>query len=328
MNNHYNYNSVFANEFKRFIEIRKSLGLTILRYKWIFKEIDDYAISQNLEKIIITREFFEGWRKTRINDAVNTLCIKYSVWVQLARQMCRNGYTCYIPQIPKRQRSSCIPYIFTDEQIATFFKECDKMKVYDSRMCVSMISYPALFRLLYSTGLRITEALSIKNEDVNMKQRYIHIRKTKNGSERIVPICESMAQVLEKYILFRNKMPVNDISLPNHRFFVKCDGTAVKHGGVYRRFLILLNSSNIPYIGNHHGPRIHDLRHTFAVHALIQMERNGIDLYTSLPILSICLGHKSIKGTEQYVRLTSIIYSDLEKQCSPINSIIYSTNNQ
>lgn len=85
----------------------------------------------------------------------------------------------------------------------------------------------------------------------------------------------------------------------------------------------LLKICNIPYIGNRQGPRIHDLRHTFAVHSLVQMGHNGMDLYTGLPILSACLGHRSLSSTEKYVRLTCMMYPEFEKQCSPINAFVY-----
>lgn len=88
-------------------------------------------------------------------------------------------------------------------------------------------------------------------------------------------------------------------------------------------FYKLLKICNIPYIGNRQGPRIHDLRHTFAVHSLVQMGHNGMDLYTGLPILSACLGHRSLSSTEKYVRLTCMMYPEFEKQCSPINAFVY-----
>ena len=92
---------------------------------------------------------------------------------------------------------------------------------------------------------------------------------------------------------------------------------------LYVFFHKLLKICNIPYIGNRQGPRIHDLRHTFAVHSLVQMGHNGMDLYTGLPILSACLGHRSLSSTEKYVRLTCMMYREFEKQCSPINAFVY-----
>ena len=67
----------------------------------------------------------------------------------------------------------------------------------------------------------------------------------------------------------------------------------------------------------------HCARHTFAVHSLVQMGHNGMDLYTGLPILSACLGHRSLSSTEKYVRLTCMMYPEFEKQCSPINAFVY-----
>lgn len=325
MSNSPKYNSVLASEIRRYVDMKESAGFSILRAKWILKEIDEYAQSQYFSSSSskISRELIEGWRKTRVNDSPSTLYAKYSVWAQLARMMCRNGHVCYITKLPQRQKSNFVPYIFTHEQIITLIAECDKMELCGRRMYASLISMPAILRLIYSTGLRISEALSIRNEDVNIEQQYIHIRKTKNGSDRIVPLSESMTQVLIQYESYRNKIPVIGISSPRHLYFIKLDGTSINSNAVYQHFRKLMENCGIPYIGNHHGPRIHDLRHTFAVHALVQMGRNKMDLYTGLPILSACLGHKSLSATEQYVRLTCAMYPELEEQCSPINAFIY-----
>ena len=190
-------------------------------------------------------------------------------------------------------------------------------------MKTAIISMPVILRLLYSTGMRVSEALYMRNEDVNLDSGYIHLRKTKNRCERLVPIGESMVIVLKQYIEYRNRMPIEKISHPNHLFFTKLDGTSFRVCTLYVFFHKLLKICNIPYIGNRQGPRIHDLRHTFAVHSLVQMGHNGMDLYTGLPILSACLGHRSLSSTEKYVRLTCMMYPEFEKQCSPINAFVY-----
>lgn len=323
MSNPFNYSSVLAEEIKRFIEMKESAGLSVLRTKWILKEFDDFALKWHLDKPCISRTLVSEWRKTRIDDCPKTLYVKYSVWSQLAKYMCRNGHECFIPQLPKQPKSDFTPYIFTHEQIDALLQECDKTEVYDRHMSVALFAIPAILRLLYSTGLRISEALSIRNEDIKMMEHYIHIKKTKNGSERIVPICDSLAIVLTQYETYRNRMPVSEIASPKHLYFVKPDGTGINAQSVYERFRKLLNACGIPYIGNHHGPRVHDLRHTFAVHALAQMGYRKMDLYTGLPILSTCLGHHSLSATEQYIRLTCAMYPELEEQCSPINAFVY-----
>ena len=83
------------------------------------------------------------------------------------------------------------------------FTAADSLRLYDIRMGTALISIPAILRLLYGTGMRVSEALSIKNRDVHLDEHYIHLRKTKNGSERIVPVSESLEAVLLQYMGFK-----------------------------------------------------------------------------------------------------------------------------
>ncbi len=323
MSEQFNYRSILAPYMNHLLEIKASAGISAHRMKWILKEFDDYAYGNHLEDPHITSDFISSWRKTRIADCDRTIYAKYSVWSQLTTLMSRTGCYCHIPKLPKLPNPEFAPYIFTPEQITAIFKACDEYRLYDVRMGTSLISMPCVLRLLYSTGVRISEALSIKNEDVHLDEHYILLRKTKNGTERIVPICESLHNVLAEYISCRDRMPIANVANPKNPFFVKPDGTSIQAGSVYIHFRKLLQQVGIPYIGNHHGPRVHDLRHTYAVHALIQMGKNGMDLYTGLPILSTCLGHHSLSATEQYVRLTCAMYPELEQQCSVVNAFVY-----
>lgn len=319
----FNYSSVLAPYMKNFISMKESAGCSSLRSKWILKEIDDFANAEGLSEPIITESLFKRWRVTRKNDCERTIYAKFSVWHQLTTLMCRQGCISYIPKMPQRPKNDFTPYIFTEEQMKAILKAADEYRLYDIRMGTALISMPAILRTLYATGMRVSEVLSIRNSDVHLNEQYIYLRKTKNGSERIVPIGESLKEVLSQYISYRDKMPLSGISQPGGLLFVKSDGTSLKAGAVYTHFRRLLDRCCIPHFGNHHGPRVHDLRHTNAVHALVQMGRAGMDLYTGMPILSTSLGHHSLYATEQYVRLTCSMYPDLEEKCSPINAFIY-----
>ena len=319
----FNYSSVLAPYMRLLIEVKESAGISAHRIKWILKEFDDFANREQLSDVHITEDFIKRWRATRIADCDNTLYYKYSVWSQLTRMMSRYGQECFIPRMPREPKSDFTPYIFTQEQMAAIFDAADGCRLYDIRMGTSLIAIPAILRILYSTGMRVSEALSVRNRDVHFYERYIHLRKTKNGSERVVPIGESMGSVLKRYVSYRDRMPVKGLSAEDGLLFVKSDGTSLSQGTVYRNFKKILDICGIPHFGNHHGPRVHDLRHTFAVHSLVQMGRSGMDLYTGLPILSTALGHHSLTATEQYVRLTCSMYPELEEQCSEINAFVY-----
>ena len=325
MHKRFEYQSVLSPYIRDFIHLKEATGCNFLRGKWILNEIDQFFLQNNISEPVITREFVLAWHKTRGNDSPATIYSKYSTIAQLARYMSRQGCNCFIPRLPEasRSKSDFTPYIFTHNQIDQLLQSSDRLRMYDRHMSITLFSIPVVLRLLYSTGLRVSEALSIRNADVKLEKGYIHIRKTKNGSERIVPVNDSLSEVLQQYVSYRNRMPVSSVGSPNSFFFIKSDGTYCNAQSVYVWFRKLLVECGIPYVGNHHGPRVHDLRHTFAVHAMIQMAHNSQDLYTSLPVISACLGHKSLFATEQYVRLTGEMYPELINQCSSINAFVY-----
>lgn len=325
MSERFEYKSTLTSYMNGFIELKEASGVNNLRAKWILLEIDKFYLENNITVSTITSDIISEWRKTRTNDCNRTLYAKYSVWSQLARFMCRQGQECYIPQMTThRGLKDCFtPYIFTHEQIDAIMEKSTEMKLYDRHTSCVMYVIPTIIRLMYSTGLRVSETLSIMNMDVHIKEHYVHIKKTKNGSERLVPLSDNMSSVLEQYIYYRNKMPIKNVAADDSLLFIKMDGTPCHAGSIYTRFRWILKECGIPHYGNHHGPRVHDLRHTFAVHAFEQMERNGIDLYAGMPIISTCLGHKSLSATEQYVRLTYEMYPALAERCTPINAFIY-----
>lgn len=325
MNKIVEYKSVLAPFIMEFIMLKESSGINVRENRLILLEIDTFFIANHIADPAITRSVVEQWRRTRVNDSSNTLHNKYSVWSQLSRFMNRHGCECYVPQLPRYTRSTrpgYAPYIFTHEQIAGILNKSEEL-ITVKNLSYAVFCIPAMLRLLYSTGLRISEALSIKNSDVKMNKGYILIRKTKNGCERIVPINDDLKNILQQYIYYRNRMPLKNTGAPDNPFFIKPDGNQCTHQGVYKWFRKLLRACGIPYTGNNQGPRIHDLRHTMAVHALEKMVRDGMDLYAAMPIISTCLGHKSLEATGQYVRLTYEMYPDLSEKSSAITAFVY-----
>jgi len=333
--NEFNYGSIYAPHFKQFIVMKKGLGYVSLRTEWVFLEFDKFFITNNITTIGITRQQVEQWRATRINDALSTICTKYIILSQFCKYMCKVGYDCYIPRSPVNPpRNRFKPHIYSNREIADIFHTCDNMRLQDKKMSTILFIVPAIIRLLYATGLRISEALALKNKDVDFKQQCLIIRKSKNGEERIAPMSGGLEEVLKQYLHYRDRMPIPRIKDINGYFFVSPNGTNCCQGSVYTWFRKALAISGIPFIGDHQGPRVHDLRHTFAVHALAQMAKSGLDIYYSLPLISTFLGHKSIGSTDHYVRLTAEMYPDLLKDekgvCAYVfpkyNNLLYNGN--
>jgi integrase len=163
MDEQFNYSSVLAPFMRRLLEMKASAGISAHRAKWILKEFDDFANSEHLSDAHITETFITKWRSTRIADCDRTLYAKYSVSSQLTRTMSRCGCECFIPRLPKQPKPDFTPYIFTPEQMTAIFAAADGCRLYDIRMGTALIAIPCILRLLYSTGMRVSEALSVRN---------------------------------------------------------------------------------------------------------------------------------------------------------------------
>jgi integrase len=262
--------------------------------------------------LYITANLIGQWRKTRVNDGQRTIYMKYSVWSQFCKYMCHLGHECYIPRLPKAvSKGSFTPYIFSHRQMEDIFRTCDSLRLHDKHMSTILFVMPAIVRLMYGTGIRVSEALSLKNDDIDFDHHCIILRKTKNGEQRLAPLSDTLQKVLEEYVASRNRMPLPKLSDPRGYLFVSPSGNFCRAGSVYCWFRKVLAACGIQHIGNHQGPFVHCLRHTFAVHSLMKMTKSGYDLYYTLPILSTYMGHKSIGATEQYVRLTEEMYPEL-----------------
>jgi len=204
-----------------------------------------------------------------------------------------------------RLANSFTPYIFTREEIARLLTVIDNVRRSGHNPLVGL-TLPLLFRVLYCCGLRVSEACQLKNEDVDLERGTLMVLDTKGGKDRLVPMSDSLRQLCNEY----SKNPaLRDFG--SSFFFPSVDGGHYASSTIYTRFREFLWKAGIPHGGRGSGPRLHDLRHTFAVHTLDDWARAGKDLYVCLPILSTYLGHKNLLATQQYLRLTPQAYPAL-----------------
>jgi integrase len=151
--------------------------------------------------------------------------------------------------------------------------------------------------LLAVSGLRISEALNLQTEDVDLKAGVLTIRRAKFGKSRLVPIHPSTRKVLSDYASrrdrFLTKRPVT--------FFASGRGTRLQGADVRRAFYSLSRQIGLRGASDSHGPRLHDFRHRFAVETLVQWYRSGQDVERRLPVLSTYLGHVHVADTYWYL---------------------------
>lgn len=300
------YYGVYAPYIEQLIALKKQLGFKYENEEYLFSVFDKYTVSQGEKVVGITKTLAELWCLPNANESDSYRQQKIRCLNQLSSFLARQGIASYVLQPPKFTYNFC-PYIYSRQEIEAIFSACDNL-VLQSGLKSIVISIPALIRLLYATGLRVGEALALTNKDVKLDECCLIVRDSKNGQERLIPISASLSEVLNEYVNHRDKMPVFRADY----FFVSLAGTKCRIGDVQRWFKRVLKAADIQRTAS--GPRLHDLRHTFSVHALAMMAEAGIDLYCSLPVLSRYIGHLSMQSTNGYVRLTADRYPGLLKK--------------
>jgi integrase len=163
--------------------------------------------------------------------------------------------------------------------------------------------------MLYCTGMRVSEVSNLRIRDVDLDQGVIHVNYAKYSNRRLVTISQSLANTCKEYLekagaSFRSGIYFFD-SGSSHN-----DGM-VSAKRIYTYFRRFLDSAGIEHKGLGYGPRLHDLRVTFAVHSLLKLSRLPGDINTHLMTLSVFMGHQSIYCTQEYLWLTGELFQDI-----------------
>lgn len=308
----YQYIGSLANVINGYVAEKRATGVVFNTEAKKLSEFSRWTAEQDFLPNSLPEEIVAKWIARRPNDADKTVYYRYSVVKGLAEYMSRMGYATYIPlpgDIPKLTFNSYVPHIFTEDELRRFFgvldSEVEFRRLYDARFRKMM---QMIFRLMYCCGLRVGETISLKIEDIIWKESTLVIRESKFGKTRYVPMSVEMANTLETYMV---DIPTDDIWLfPNN------SGQMLSDSAVYEQFRKILQSAGMPHGGRGKGPRVHDFRHTFAVHCLQKWLRNGVVLSSALPRLSVYLGHNDIAATERYLRMTSEVYPEISETLS------------
>jgi integrase len=252
----------------------------------------------------IIQEAVEGFLYDRHLKA-STIRREEIILRDLAEHARQFGWQAWAPptltRVKTRHRSP--PYVFSDEEIRRFFHAIDTQSL--SEMSNRALVDPVLFRVLYATGMRLSEALKLKLRDFDPDRATIEVRDGKNRENRVVPVTRRLAASLESYIAAAHPHPE-----PAHRLFHTGDpAKPADKSTVYNRFRRYLADADIPHFPG--GPHIHSLRHGFAVQNLRRWAADGTDLVVMLPYLSAYMGHADLRGTQYYLQLTADAYPEV-----------------
>jgi integrase len=198
-----------------------------------------------------------------------------------------------IPFRPERR----LPYLYTQADVLRLLAAAEALSPRPDYL-LRPWTYRTLLGLLATTGLRIGEAVNLKQADVNLSDGIVTIRGTKFGKSRIVPVHSSTQSALARYAARRS---VDPGSLTCPYYFVGAGGRQLRKSTVQRQFRRLCVVVGVHNAKGDRAPRLHDFRHSHAVRALIHGYRSGQDTELLMPVLSTFLGHSHVRCTYWYL---------------------------
>ena len=227
---------------------------------------------------------------------------KYTALSGLYRFVLSRGYASvsplprHHPQLPP----PLVPYIYSQAELKRLLDAtpgaCGRQVPLEAYV------FRTLILLLYGACLRLGEALRLTMSDVDLDQAVLCIRESKFYKTRLVPLGQDLRRVLNQYVQERNITHSKESSAP---FFCFPDGRILSQSAVRSAFRRLRVQAGVQRNdGARYQPRLHDLRHSGAVHRLVAWYRNGADLQRLLPQLATYLGHIDLTSTQRYLTLT------------------------
>ena len=302
-----------AEHLQNFLDEKHSLGYKYEEQERLLKVLDrmshQFDCSNGLPKDLclsfIQRD--PNWKQATQQQRVAVIRV-------FAEYLIRHEISAYMVDfsIVTKKNEDFKPYIFTHSQISDIFNAADSIRPHSSN---THIFYPAILRVQYGCGLRISEALGLRMKDVDIDKKVLHVINAKNNKDRDIPVSDSVMEYIKWY-----KRNIHPVHVPNEYFFKSKRGTGhYEKTAVNHYFRKILFDCGIMH-GNKSdgGPHLHNLRHTFCVHSLAAMLRNGTPHQVALPLLMTYMGHASLSATGRYLKLTAEAFPDLVEQISHI----------
>lgn len=295
------FHSPLAVRLQAFLELRHGLGRKGDSDRHSLRYLDRFLQNELKPGQTITRDVVNRWLTAGQSWSVATRINHLSILRQFCRYLSHyDPRTCIIPRsiLPRRTRPA--PYIYSGSEVRALMGEARRI---DPRGLRRTTFLATLIGLLYATGLRIGEALRLTLTDVDLSRRVLVVRLSKFRKSRYVPMSVSTAAALAAYLKRRE---ASGLSIePTAPLFMSSAGRAYSHPHVVMLFLAAARRLKLRGPKGVRGPRIHDFRHTFAVHRLAAWYRQKVEIHAKLPLLSTYLGHSTLLGTQLYLHATA-----------------------
>jgi len=312
-----NFTSPIASQIQRYLQFKYAAGCKYHDEKRLLYVLDEFLESHlSIEDPIITDDIVREYSARKGTESEANRAHRLSI----LRQLCRF----LAPEEPRTavdsqyflgiHRRPFVPYILTLSEGQRLLQSCLKFSCGkgDKSLLFHRMVYGTALMLLYLTGMRVGEVLALNLEDVDLATGVLRIRQAKFGKSRFVPIAPDLTEAMRKCRSFVDEYLYS--RPPNACFFPKFNGKTCTEAIIRYSFRKTLTEAGIVWLGQGKGPRLHDLRHSFAVNRMILWYRQNANLNAKLPLLATYLGHVSLSGTQRYLRLTETFVGEITRR--------------
>lgn len=284
----------------RYLALKRALGRQALDTEYILEYLDRFLVSCHAADL--TRETFAAWNQSMALLQANTRRARLRSVYHFCVFRRRDDPDAFVPDptqfpspIPYRS-----PYIFSAAEIIRLLDTAGSLAPHEGSPLQRDVARVSVV-VLYTAGLRRGELVRLTLGDYDEADKVLHVRLTKFNKSRLVPLSADAAVELDRYLTARRAFGApSDGSSPLliHNHGARFRGYT---GGGFSQLLSKVIRTAGILTPQGRAPRIHDLRFTFAVHALWRWYRTGVDVQARLPALATYLGHSSVVSTEYYL---------------------------
>lgn len=286
--------SALSQHLREYLRLRRLLGHELADAARLLPRFVDHLEANDAE--FVTVEAAVAWSLAPDAPAGTTVWGRRMIVVRgFARYLAGIDPRTEVPpagMIPIRRRWRP-PFIYSEAEIVALMSEARRAIPQPLRAA----TYETLIGLLAATGLRVGEAIRLDRNDIDWSEGVLLVRRSKFGKSRQVPLQLTTVRALQEYARRRDTLCPHPSS---ESFFVSLRGTRIIYACVWPTFRMLCEAAGVG-AGAAHPPRIHDLRHTFAVRTLLGWYRDGLDIQALLPLLATYLGHREPRSTYHYL---------------------------
>jgi integrase/recombinase XerD len=310
-NNHLQLRSQVAPLMERLIQEKQAVGYKYQAGAEALARLDRFLFDEGLAQCELPRTLMRKWLTKQPHESATNHQSRTRTVRQFAAFMVRQGCSAYAPgpYLTAKGERSFSPRIFTHAEIQRLLHTADQFEPSGHAPLRHRVM-PEVFRLLYGCGFRISEVLHLKVGDMDLDRGVLTVREAKFGKDRLIPPAVALVQRLQRFAAEFGRRPAEAY------FFPTLHGGPWAKTTVYHHYRQLLLRSGISHGGRQKGPRLHDLRHTFAVHSLLRWYHEGADLDAKLPVLAAYMGHQSVMGTQHYLHLTAELFPEIVKRAN------------